>query len=1347
MEHIHGVDISWMTHGSSKDKPTKPTSRRRNTLQSQPVSSSPHPVASPPLSHSPPPSSPIAIPQHGAAAESIAPSSLPPLSHPRSPSPSPSSPPPGSGISSHTKGQRRPSWFSNISSKFSSSPGSSPPPQATAASPKQAELSVPRSNPARNAVLQHAAKYEGEGPYTPAPPKSSGQAGLLHVLRRLSSSSGGSLGVGAAIKGNHGLVERRVLNVDHNRQRCRLAELNQAKLRRVSFCVDVEIAPMPKYAQPDPAVSPKKQPVVAAPSAAAATAAAVDKSQRRKAFEKGEGEALRSEKSLPGGDRDGVAKERKPNAAAASASASPPPAPTLPVSPAPPVSSEASAPSKTNGVPLPGSPVSPAAAGDATPTTTTRDTSTKAGDVTRKKEKKKKSEEERKARKERKRRLAEANGTIPMEIYLDSDESDTTAATTSKRTPAPSGAGSGAPPATPRTQLTPTTNPVRIYRRCCQLRETPILKKITEQLSDPAVFSSDQGVVSKLDLTGYWLQLADLVTLGDFLAVVPIREVVLENCGLNDEGLRVVLAGLLAARKPQKKHIHLHHFHRHHQPSGTDSQPQQQQQQKGYTVPVTAASSASGATPQGGFVERLVLKNNKIGVEGWKHICLFVYMCRSLKAIDLANVVFPHMPLSHQSPQLQQALQAAGLSSAQRPGGRPVLDVCELLAKAVGERLGGSTLELLNVGDTGLSADQLGCLVDGLIQCGTRRLGLAHNDLDEASVKHVARYMASGVCEGLDLGGNDLHDWIGLLADAAATNDSLWALSLADCNLTPSSLSTLLPKLTRLSNFRFLDLSHNHALFQATPSATPLLRRYLPMMESLKRLHLADVALTSEQAIALAEVLPEVKELAHLNLLQNPELTKLADARTEETQEQACALYASFLAATRLSTSIVALDMAVPTAESTEIVRAMAKQVLAYCLRNVDLVTLANTTTTTAPVVDVDGDALALPLLDAAAAAAGAAGGDATSSSSAGSTSSSSKTSATRIDGREDYPDVIQHLVGHDVGVLDEGADVEAAPDDDYVIGGTGVAQALECCLKNRSKDAGRPSGEFAREEGGDGTRTPTATGGSTLAVPSKAKDMSKHLLQSARKIRMRLQPALQKARALSAVDSQAYQRLLFLDNTLDGIIKRFEDEFPETRVSIDSGISVSPQQAEAEAEAEVEAASRPQESEADAAAALLSDGEDETEIRPSGLARSNSSMSLSSKGLTNEEGRVLRAGHRFRSNWYKHYNLLSGIDEIESDPSHKRVLDEMICELNDDNLNRKLADKGMLRLFREDREEILQCLKEQDPEHWDRFIESQEKARANLAIELAENGRGPPSHAAALASSDDGSEEAIIDD
>ena len=271
-----------------------------------------------------------------------------------------------------------------------------------------------------------------------------------------------------------------MLNVDHHRERCRIPELEQSKLRRVAFCVDVEIASGPRYYdEPEDLGEDTKK----------------EKKDRKRLAEKGEGAALKNPTAV---------KDEKEEDAVVKVSGESPPKELV------------------------------KGALEAT-TEVEDDPAASEKDFTKKKEKKKRSEEERKARKEKKRKLAEANGTLPVELVRNASES-------SLSTPPGSG--------TPKTQVSPTTDPVRIYRRCCQLRETPVLKKITEQLSASMSSTGQPGVVNKLDLAGYWLQLADLITLGDYLAVVPVKELILENCGLTDEGVRVILAGLLAAKRP-----------------------------------------------------------------------------------------------------------------------------------------------------------------------------------------------------------------------------------------------------------------------------------------------------------------------------------------------------------------------------------------------------------------------------------------------------------------------------------------------------------------------------------------------------------------------------------------------------------------------------------------------------------------------------------------------------------------------------------------------------------------------------------------------------------------------------
>ncbi|KAK4201440.1 hypothetical protein QBC40DRAFT_253080 [Triangularia verruculosa] len=1129
--------------------------------------------------------------------------------------------------------QRRGSWFSNISQKFSSGNGATQsPPVANTASPKPAEFSVPKANPAKQAVLQHAAKPDGEGPYTPAPPR--GQNALLHVFRRLSSSAS-SASLNPSFKAhNHGLVERQVLNVDRHRERCAISGLNQAKLRRVAFCVDVEIAPMPKYTDE---MDERKAKDKAA------------KELKRKLKEKSEVEGLKNSTTAESQKEDDVSVK------APGEEAPKKPVPTEGTS-----SAQAPAPVLTTSSPIPIA--SSASASDA-----------------KKKEKKKKSEEDRKARKERKRRQAEANGTVPMELYYNSD-SDTSVSVNggSYRPETHAGLANSTP------QTMPTTNPVRIYRRCCQLRETHILKKITEQLMDPANFSAETGVVEKLDLTGYYMALPDLVTLGDYLAVVPVRELILVDCSLADEGLRVILAGLLAARKTKAL-------------SSLRRRRQLQQKPTNGTV--------DGLIDQGGVVERLVLSNNRIGPEGWRHICLFIYLCRTLKVLDLSGIQFPRH-ISTPMPDGQQP---------------PPQALCSLFAKSLGERLAGSTLTLLSMAQTSLSTPQLAAVIDGAIRCGIKRLNLANNDIDSEGLTHVARFLKSNQCEGLDLGGNDLRDKLGILADSLEVEACpLWALSLADCNLEPPSLCKLFPTLVKLEHLRFIDLSHNHELFSSDPSAVGVLRRYLPKFACLKRIHLADCTLSAEQTIALAEILPEVTGLAHISFLQNKELVELAtNANSEEKQEEACALFASLLAAARVSTSLVAVDIEVPSEQSSDLVKAMAKQVVAYGLRNMELATALQTNTV------------------AAAAAAPATAEE-------GSLPGSFKA-------EPEYPDVLQRLVGHDVMLSsDADADVDAAPDNDYVIGGTGVVKALACCLKNRGDDISShsvpelPAGEVDQVSLEDGEKEPTT-------AVAKAKETSKHLLLSARKIRLRLQPAIVKAK-MAANDSHTYHRLMFLDNTLHGIIKRFEDEFPDTRLTTedDSGVDTNSTTANDKndtaslssldangkspslASGPVPLLATDSDLSASYTAAIISDAEDDllshTRESRKALSRSNSIISLSSKALADEEARVLRAGHKFRAGIValrpEHYNaalLSSGVEEVGADPNHARLLHELLDEMGDADLKKEAEERGVVQVFQERRQDILKRLREADPQHWDSFVESQVMARKNVGLPATE--------------------------
>jgi hypothetical protein len=717
--------------------------------------------------------------------------------------------------------------------------------------------------------------------------------------------------------------------------------LEPVKLRRVAFCVDVEIAGGPNYDNDDdvdPADKKKME-------------------KDRKLKEKAEGAALKN--------RDAALEEKEkidPNGEA-------PEAPTF------------------------------------TEQTTTDDTTApEKKELSRKKEKKKRSEEERKERKEQKRRKAEDSGTVPMQIVRSTGSvPDNSKDQTS----------------TPKGPLDrPTVDPLRIYRRCCQLRETPILKRITEQLAAPSNCPiATPGVVMSLDLTGSRLQPADFVTLSDWLAIVPVKKLVLEDSDLNDEGIRVILAGLLAAIIPD--------FSKNHPLPGYKYEE------------------------RSGVVEKLSLKNNpRLTKEGWRHISLFVYLCKSIKSLDVSMNVFP-------------------ASAVEQGSEADKSDAAEIFGKAISERVGGNHLEELIMGECSLTSYHIRRITDAVTISGIKRLGLAGNSIGLEGLEYIIHYLRSGVCQGIDLGGNDLRDHLELLGEAFEVDCPIWALSFADCNLDAASLKPLCPGLLNLKNLRFLDLSLNPELFTSKVNALSLLRKYMPMMTELRRIHLNNVDLAPSQAIALADVLGECPHLAHISILGNPQLTALAAATEEETQEEACALYASLMAAARVSQSLISIEVDIPTPENSEIVKALAKQVVAYCLRNVE----RSYTVTLSP-NDQTGDA----------------------------------SNATHEVKEVHVPEVLLHIVGE----VENQHDYSPAPDNDYIVGGQGVVKALKYCLA-----------DIIQESTQSGVTTPLEA----PEIGAKARTVSKNLLDSARKIRVRLQPAL--VHEAKGTDDMAFRKCI----------------------------------------------------------------------------------------------------------------------------------------------------------------------------------------------------------------------------
>lgn len=280
-----------------------------------------------------------------------------------------------------------------------------------------------------------------------------------------------------------------------------------------------------------------------------------------------------------------------------------------------------------------------------------------------------------------------------------------------------------------RSHARPTTDPVKIYSQCCQLRETHVVPFIKEQLMK----AGGAAVLQELDLTGHQFTIADCVAFSDFLALVPIKQLVLEDCDLTDEMVRVILSALSAVKTPL--------------PEGVD--------------PVRPGNEKHH---ERGVVEKLSFKNNgRIGAEGWQYISCFIHMSHSLRAIDLSKITLPRPAhgLLHSLTQV-----ASGKGGSPRPGSpahtrdKASDPTSSTFAKALGDRLVGHGLEELVMGHCCLNPDQLAVIMEGVMKGGTKRLGLEGNAITDDGLAIIGQWMKGkngmGPCETLDLSHNSI---------------------------------------------------------------------------------------------------------------------------------------------------------------------------------------------------------------------------------------------------------------------------------------------------------------------------------------------------------------------------------------------------------------------------------------------------------------------------------------------------------------------------------------------------------------------------------------------------------------
>lgn len=212
-----------------------------------------------------------------------------------------------------------------------------------------------------------------------------------------------------------------------------------------------------------------------------------------------------------------------------------------------------------------------------------------------------------------------------------------------------------------------------------------------------------------------------------------------------------------------------------------------------------------------------------------------------------------------------------------------------------------------------------------------------------------------------------------------------------------------------------------------------------------------------------------------------------------------------------------------------------------------------------------------------------------------------------------------------------------------------------------------------------------------------------------------------------NTMTNQTIDRLLFLDQTLEGMIKRFEDEFPETRLAstVTSPPLTATETSQVSPAGSIDAEVQGSDTVVDVAEPLGSLSDDEYGVKPV-LSRHNSDVSLASRALSQEEGRMHRFGQKFRRDILKPEgpDYEHGTTGLETQPMHLQWLRAMVEDIGGEELRHKIEHEGQDKVLEElgnEASELRRVLIEQDPEGWRKFVESQEATQRNMAVE----GRG----------------------
>ncbi|KAI9286379.1 hypothetical protein BC943DRAFT_18415 [Umbelopsis sp. AD052] len=344
------------------------------------------------------------------------------------------------------------------------------------------------------------------------------------------------------------------------------------------------------------------------------------------------------------------------------------------------------------------------------------------------------------------------------------------------------------------------------YETACRNKDEHMFQPLVRQLQEQAHMAH----LTSLDLSNYLIDREAAEPISDILTLEHnIQRLIMQNCGLEDETIKLMLNGLLTS----------------------DS------------------------------IKYLNIANNKkIKANGYKFIAIYMRESTSLQVLNLSLNNFDKKSVQMISQGLLSKKSNAGLDTL-------IMDAClfrpsllEALAVGVKNTASLKTLSLRNNRINHQGASWIGVMLRDYVSLGFYA-GSTESISSTSSIQHGL--------ERLALDGNDLRQGIQFVAQALKRNQSLKELGLNGCKIDARSAVYLGDALKYNQALEKLNISNNDLGIPVRDGFSSL-SLGLQHHPSLRDIDLKGTSMKTEE---ISKSLPYVKSLMRLDLRNNPHIT------------------------------------------------------------------------------------------------------------------------------------------------------------------------------------------------------------------------------------------------------------------------------------------------------------------------------------------------------------------------------------------------------------------------------------------------------------------------------------------